>query len=117
LREALTKLPEGVRAERVVAADRAGIPAFRGATAARPARRLNFVVRPSCSPPPSGMLGGRLGRRTRGKVPWSAHSPPTVRTQQQAGGCMAMSGNPRLRQAILDVVENQLRDGTPPEAP
>jgi hypothetical protein len=28
---------------------------------------------------------------------------------------MAKSGNPRLRQAILDVVNNQLRDGTPPE--
>jgi hypothetical protein len=31
------------------------------------------------------------------------------------GGCMAKSGNPRLRQIILDVVHNQLRDGTPPE--
>jgi hypothetical protein len=28
---------------------------------------------------------------------------------------MAKSGNPRLRQTILEVVENQLRDGTPPE--
>ena len=28
---------------------------------------------------------------------------------------MAKSGNPHLRQAILDVVHNQLRDGTPPE--
>jgi hypothetical protein len=28
---------------------------------------------------------------------------------------MPNSGNPRLRQAILDVVNNQLRDGTPPE--
>jgi hypothetical protein len=28
---------------------------------------------------------------------------------------MAKTGNPRLRQAILEVVENQLRDGTPPE--
>jgi hypothetical protein len=28
---------------------------------------------------------------------------------------MAKSGNPRLRQAILEVVNNQLRDGEPPE--
>ena len=28
---------------------------------------------------------------------------------------MAKAGNPHLRQAILDVVHNQLRDGTPPE--
>jgi rRNA processing protein Krr1/Pno1 len=28
---------------------------------------------------------------------------------------MAKSRNPRLRQAILEVAENQLRDGTPPE--
>jgi len=28
---------------------------------------------------------------------------------------MANSGNPRLRQAILEVVNNQLRDKTPPE--
>jgi hypothetical protein len=32
-------------AERAVAADRAGIPAFPDATATRPARRLNLVVR------------------------------------------------------------------------
>ena len=28
---------------------------------------------------------------------------------------MRTSGNPRLRQALLEVVENQLRDGNPPE--
>ena len=28
---------------------------------------------------------------------------------------MPHSGNPHLRQAILDVVNNQLRDGNPPE--
>ena len=28
---------------------------------------------------------------------------------------MAKSINPRLRQTILEVVENQIRDGTPPE--
>ena len=29
---------------------------------------------------------------------------------------MAEAPNPRLRRALLEVVENQLRDGTPPEA-
>ena len=28
---------------------------------------------------------------------------------------MAEAPNPRLRRALLEVVENQLRDGTPPE--
>src|SRR5688572_20452587 len=37
------------------------------------------------------------------------------RQGENTGSLMKKSGNPRLRQAILDVVNNQLRDGTPPE--